>query len=190
MSAAFKEWAVVVRALLEGEQVIVLRKGGIREEGRKFSVPHDRFWLYPTYEHQDASLVKPAYQWSLAAETATAPPPGVVRVPGWAEVAAIRRTFEPSALADLDGSHIWTTDYATTRLRWKRREALWVIALRAYRLDEPFSVPYDESYGGCSSWLTWKGEVREPEGGRPALSDTAFAARLDRILSMADEPQD
>src|SRR5436309_3521432 len=108
MPAALKEWAVVCRALLEGEQVIVLRKGGIREEGRRFSVPHDRFWLYATYEHQEPSLVKPAYRAALAAEDATAPKPGIVRLPGWAEVVAIRRTFDPDELAALDGNHIWT----------------------------------------------------------------------------------
>ena len=44
---AFKEWAVVVRALLEGEQILDVRKGGLREEGRHFSVQSSRVWLYP-----------------------------------------------------------------------------------------------------------------------------------------------
>ena len=34
MPIAFKEWAVTVRALAEGEQLITLRKGGIREPGK------------------------------------------------------------------------------------------------------------------------------------------------------------
>jgi hypothetical protein len=31
MRVAFKEWAVVVDALLRGEQTVLLRKGGLRE---------------------------------------------------------------------------------------------------------------------------------------------------------------
>ena len=33
-SVAFKEWASVVRALETGQQTVILRKGGIAEEGR------------------------------------------------------------------------------------------------------------------------------------------------------------
>ena len=41
MPTAFKEWAVTVRALAEGEQLITLRKGGIREENKHFEIEHD-----------------------------------------------------------------------------------------------------------------------------------------------------
>jgi len=59
---AFKEWAAIVHALLEGEQIVDLRKGGIREDGRHFELPARRMWLYPTAEHQRAELLKPAYR--------------------------------------------------------------------------------------------------------------------------------
>ena len=47
MPVAFKEWAVTVRALAEGEQLLTLRKGGIREENKHFELDHERFFLYP-----------------------------------------------------------------------------------------------------------------------------------------------
>ena len=50
MPTAFKEWAVTVRALAEGEQLITLRKSGLRDERRRFEPRHDRFFLYPTFE--------------------------------------------------------------------------------------------------------------------------------------------
>ena len=58
---AYKEWGAVVQALLEGEQIIDVRKGGIREDGRHFSVQAKRLWLYPTVEHQRPELLKAAY---------------------------------------------------------------------------------------------------------------------------------
>jgi hypothetical protein len=52
------EWAVTVRALSEGEQLLTLRKGGIREEHKHFEIEHDRFFLYPTFDHQRNDLVR------------------------------------------------------------------------------------------------------------------------------------
>ncbi len=49
---AFKEWAVICRALAEGKQALILRKGGIAEAGGAFRVEQTRFWLFPTFVHQ------------------------------------------------------------------------------------------------------------------------------------------
>src|SRR6266540_84642 len=62
MPIAFKEWAVTVRALAEGEQLVTLRKGGIREERKHFEVQHDRFFLYPTFDHQRNDCVRASHQ--------------------------------------------------------------------------------------------------------------------------------
>src|SRR3954454_322883 len=58
MPIALKEWAVTVRALAEGGQLLTLRKGGIRDENRHFEVEHDRFFLDPTSELQACGLVR------------------------------------------------------------------------------------------------------------------------------------
>ena len=57
---ALKEWAVVCRALADGRQSLLLRKGGIAETGGQFQIEHSRFWLYPTYVHQQAEGIIPA----------------------------------------------------------------------------------------------------------------------------------
>src|SRR3984957_19043649 len=62
MPIAFKEWAVTVRALAEGEQLITLRKGGIREPGKPIRLAHERFFLYPTFDHQAGDLVRESHQ--------------------------------------------------------------------------------------------------------------------------------
>src|SRR5918997_6750044 len=62
MPVALKEWAVTVRALAEGEQLLTLRKGGIREENKHFEIEHDRFFLYPTFDHQRTDLVRESHR--------------------------------------------------------------------------------------------------------------------------------
>ena len=106
MPIAFKEWAVTVRALAEGEQLVTLRKGGIREPDKHFALDHERFFLYPTFEHQRNDVVRASHQpelrraleegvWPDAEPPAHAltrdggiPQPDRVRIRAWAEVAA------------------------------------------------------------------------------------------------------
>jgi hypothetical protein len=180
---AFKEWAVIVRALLSGEQLLDVRKGGLREEGRHFDLHASRVWLYPTVEHQRADLLKPAYTRWLDDAAATPPPDGSIRVDGWADIVGVVTTTEPDELAKIDSKLIWTNDYASSRLSWKKRDPLWVLALRAHRLMEPITLPWRDEYAGCSSWLELDGLPADPSEvpSEPALTDASFAARLDLI---------
>ncbi len=65
MPIAFKEWAVTVRALAEGEQLLTLRRGASRA-GKDFQLEHDRFFLYPTFDHQRTDLVRESHRPELA----------------------------------------------------------------------------------------------------------------------------
>lgn len=177
-----KEWAVLVHALLAGEQIIDIRKGGLREDGRHFGLPATRCWLWPTAEHQRPELLRPAYRsWvDLAAASPVGEP---VRIGGWADVVAVATITEPEHLTAIDGKLVWTHDYAESRLRWKRRDPLWVLALRVHRLLEPVSVAWRDDYGGCTSWVALDGLPGDPATlpSQPALSDEAFAARLEGL---------
>jgi hypothetical protein len=175
---ALKEWAVIVHALLEGEQVIDLRKGGIREDGRHFELSSRRLWLYPTAEHQRGELLKPAYRHWM--DLATASPVGEgITIGGWADVTDVATISEPEHLDAIASKLIWTDDYAASRLKWKKRDSLWVLVLRAHRLDEPITVSWDEAYGGCTSWVNLAGLPADPGSlaSHPALSDVAFASK-------------
>ena len=55
---ALKEWAAAIKALENGTQIFIMRKGGIIEETRDFRVQSEAFYLYPTYEHQRKELLK------------------------------------------------------------------------------------------------------------------------------------
>ena len=155
MPIAFKEWAVTVRALAEGEQLVTLRKGGIREERKHFELEHDRFFLYPTFEHQRNDVVRASHQpelrraleegvWQDGEPPASAldaptgvPQPERVRIRAWAEVAASYLITDPRAVDALSPYYVWTTDYAEKRLSWKRRHPLHVLLLRTHRIPRP-----------------------------------------------------
>ncbi len=50
MPIAFREWAVTVRALAEGEQLLTLRRERSAEANRPLKLAHERFFLYPTFD--------------------------------------------------------------------------------------------------------------------------------------------
>jgi hypothetical protein len=175
---ALKEWATIVHALLAGEQIVDLRKGGLREDARHFELSSSVAWLYPTAEHQRAELLKPAYRhWiDLASNAAVGEP---ITVHGFVDVVAHATISEPEHLDALAGKVIWTDDYATSRLQWKSRDPLWVLVVRAHRLAAPITVPWRSDYGGCTSWVELDGLPPDPRGlpSEPALTDIAFEGR-------------
>jgi len=124
--------------------------------------------------------VRPAYRRWIDDSEAGAPPERAIRVEGWADVLGVARLTEPEDLAKIDGKFIWTGEYAASRLSWKRKDALWVLALRAYRLSDPIVVPFREEYGGCTSWVDLAELPDDPASlpSEPALTDPAFEARL------------
>ena len=181
--STLKEWAAIVHALLEGEQVIDVRKGGLREDGRHFELESRRVWLYPTAEHQRAELLKPAYRHWV--DLATAAPVGEsITIAGWADVTDVATITEAEHLEAIASKLIWTDEYAESRLKWKARDPLWVLVMRAHRLDEPITVGWDEAYGGCTSWVSLDGLPADPAAlaSHPALSDVAFESKRKGVL--------
>ena len=179
---ALKEWDAIVHALAAGEQIIDLRKGGLREDGRHFGIHAPRFWWYPTFVHQRAELVKPAYHdWVRTDE----PDDRSFVVRAWADVVAVAELTEPEQVAALDSKSIWALEYAESRLAWKQRDRLTVLVCRVHRLLDPIPVSFRDEYGGCTSWVELVGLPADPAlvASEPALSDVAFEARLGGVRS-------
>jgi len=197
MPIAFKEWAVTVRALAEGEQLVTLRKGGMRETGKHFRLEHDRFFLYPTFDHQRSDLVRESHQPELrrALEEGVwadgEPPlnglgydagieqPDRVRIRAWAEVAGHWTIDDPRCVDALSPYYVWTTDYAEKRLAWRRRHPLHVILLRTYRIPRPVTVKVRDEHNGGRSWLEITRDL--PFEGTPVLSDDEFDRASEEI---------
>ncbi|MBI4305055.1 MAG: DUF1802 family protein [Chloroflexi bacterium] len=183
---ALKEWAVTVTALERGDQILLLRKGGIREDGRHFRIDHEGFFLYPTFYHEAAALLKPESR-PLFDSAMREEDDGVVTLRLWAEVAGVIEITEAHSVEALDPFHIFTGDFASKRAHWKPRHPLNVLLLRCYKLQQPQALPVMPEYSGCKSWVDLIEEY--PIGvASPVLTDREFgrkAAQIQEALSAA-----
>ncbi|CAI6082141.1 DUF1802 family protein [Cohnella sp. JJ-181] len=183
---ALREWAVAVKALEAGKQIMVLRKGGIAEETREFRLESPSFFLFPSYEHQREQLVKPGADPSVA-ETIAAfnASPDTITISSYADVVADIEVTDSETLQKLEPYHLWTEQYAEERLKWKKTKPLHVLLLRVYLLDRPVALPNGDQYGGCKSWLRLASEVSRADA-RPVLGDEAFQEQLQAVKHALD----
>jgi hypothetical protein len=158
---ALKEWASVIDALDRGEQVVLIRKGGLADP--HFGLEADRFYLFPTNYH-DAGGGEPTH----------------VPITHWAEVV---RTWQ---VRDLDTLYrlqpLVAMDRATLETRYKFRpdQAINVIAVRAWRLAKPANVKMSEEYAGCRSWVSVDEEI-DVDGSVPALAEAQLQAKIESV---------
>ena len=182
---AFKEWAVIVDALGRGDQIVILRKGGISEESGGFRVDHPEFLLFSTLFHQQReSVIEPA-QARYDVIAGDFPPVTTLRLEYFAEVAAWRRIESASTLAALRGQHVWRDELVADRFAWGRDRAIFALAVRVFRLAEPVERPMLPAYGGCKSWIELDREVGRT-GATAVLNDSAFSAKLLRFEQALD----
>src|SRR5215469_1358035 len=132
---AFKEWAVICKALAEGRQSLILRKGGIAEEGGIFKPEHSRFWLLPTFAHQQAGGVKPEALPLLRAAEGERPPAHLLRFHHFAEVSGVFWVPRLEDVLALDRLHLWSEETVRQRFAY-RSPGLYVLALRVYRVPQ------------------------------------------------------
>ena len=184
-NVAFKEWAVTIRAFDRGDQILLLRKGGIHEEGKDFRVLHPEFLMYPTYEHQKVELLKEEYHGELEQLIAEAQPNGSITFRHWARVEEAIELSDQASVDRLDPHHIWTTEYAQKRLHWKPRHPLAILLVRLYRLQQPHTVPYSPSFSGCKSWVELSDPIQLGDM-TPVMSDGEFHARVQAVRAALD----
>jgi hypothetical protein len=181
---ALKEWAVICRALAEGRQALLIRKGGIAERAGEFEVEHRHFWLYPTYLHQQKAGIVPEAAPLLDQAEADRPPLGIVRLTHFAEAARIYRIRELDDAWKLADLHCWSRATVQSRFEY-RRPGLYVLAVRVYRAPQAFDLPETAEYAGCRSWVELD-RALPTDGAIPAMQEAPFTEvvqRLDCVLS-------
>lgn len=183
LQVGLKEWAVLCRALEEGRQVILLRKGGIYESAGEFEVEHRRFLLFPTYLHQKREHLKPDQHPLLEMRDSE---PEAVRLSAGAHVTDILQLHDRQQMDAIADQHIWTPALVDMRFNYRPENPLYLLIVRVYRLAEPVTIANTPAYAGCRSWVPLDGPVAV-RGAIPALDDEAFAQRRGLILGKVAE---
>ncbi len=182
LQSALKEWAIAIEALNQGDTIILLRKGGIREQG--FQVEDSFVWLYPTYEHQKPHLLKPEYV-SKVVSVESGWHPEQITIRSCAEITDILAIDNIKQIEALQPYHIWNEQMIGDRLKWQPQKPLIVLLLKVYRLPQPQSIPYNNAYGGCKSWIELNLPIATDQL-IPAIEDNQYNQKVVEIKTLLE----
>ncbi|MEG4499604.1 DUF1802 family protein [Microcoleus sp. F10-C6] len=183
---ALKEWNVAVNALERGKTIMLLRKGGIREQAGQFNVGEKQVLLYPTFEHQQPDLLKPEFA-DRVKTVESGWHPEFIKIGSWAEITDVFLVAWEPAITALFPYHIWNEKFVSDRLKWKQNQPIYILLLRVYRLAETCEIPYIPEYGGCRSWI----DLADPillEETKAVLSDREYIERSNQIRNLIANP--
>jgi hypothetical protein len=177
-----KEWAVAVNALEQGKTIMLLRKGGIQEQGGRFKVAHDEVLLYPTYEHQQPFLLKSEYAQQVT-PVKSGWHPETIGIGSFAQITDIFPVTDEKIISASLPFHVWNQQFISDRLKWKPRQPLYILLLRTYKLAQTHIIPYRSEYGGCKSWIDLAAPISIEEA-QPVLNDSAYTALVAEIFQL------
>jgi hypothetical protein len=176
---AFKEWAVICAALAEGRQSLILRKGGIHEGPDGFQVEHNKFWLFPTYVHEQAAALTDEARPLLEQVERDQPSPAYVCISLYAVVEDVLEVRDSIVLPSLAGLHVWSDRMVDHRFHYKR-PGLFVLCVRVFALPQSIKIPNSPHFAGCRTWVDLPMDL-STAGLKPVLSDEEFSRRLAAI---------
>lgn len=148
MSIAFKEWAIIVEALGQGKQTLILRKGGIHEGAKGFQPEHDHFGLFPTGFHQHRDKVDAAIG-DLDQSLSVDP----VEIRYQASVKDVYKIENLEVLRALKSFHHWTEASVEERFEFGKWTGLYCLVLSVQKWATPQFLENKPEYGGCKSWI-------------------------------------
>lgn len=168
---ALKEWAIICKALEDGKQMLLLRKGGIMEYRKGFEVKHNEFLLYPTFEHQSIESIKAEYKEKLKEileeqnkyynnnrkkidkdnKNFNIVSNNIIKL--LAKVEDVIEISDKLTLSELRDYHIWSDEYVTMRMNYNPSKPMSVLLLRIYKIRKPLIVDINDKWAGCKSWI-------------------------------------
>jgi len=179
---SLKEWATVVKALENGDQSVLLRKGGILETASGFKIESKKFLLFPTFEHQELDHIKPQYQNYLKQVKENSPKDGYNKISSFAEVLEDLEISSEEKIKALSPFHIWSDSYINERQNWLPEKPMRAIFLKVYKIPE-MEVPLKSEYQGCKSWININADVK---AGTSVLNDSEIDSRLKKFREIVN----
>ena len=171
---ALKEWATIVKALEQGKQTVILRKGGILETGSGFNIESKKFFLFPTWEHQETKHVKPEFHDFLNEVLDKKPDEGLNKISSYAEILFEKDVESNEIINDLSSFHVWSDSYIQERRNWMPEKPMKVIFLKVVKIPE-FNLSLEPKFSGCKPWIEINSNFQE---GKLALKDDEIEQKL------------
>ena len=179
---SLKEWATVVKALENGDQTILLRKGGILDVASGFKMESKKFLLFPTQEHQEHNHIKPQFHKYLEQVKSNLPKTGFNKITSYAEVLSEADISSEQTIKKLSSFHIWSDSYINERRNWKPDNPMKAVFLKIYKIPE-LDIPLKSEYQGCKSWININEEIPV---GKTVLSDIEIKPKLDKFMEIVN----
>ena len=177
MSPAFKEWQVITEALGAGEQIIILRKGGISEGRDGFQVEAKRFWLFPTQFHAQREKTKPAAAKWFSSASPLAHAPATITLRYFADLISAPFLNHWDTVAALAPFHFWTEAAVREKFDWSQPLGLHALVVRIHRLHAPVTLALTHQMSGCKSWIELPQDFTSHPSA-PVLGDDTFSKRV------------
>lgn len=176
-AVALKEWATVLEAMARGEQLVLIRKGGLIEPGSGFELAAPSFVLYPTFEHQAVNYLRPTYRGYFDEAVARRAPEGRVRIDLAGLAVFSTHVRDPGIIERLSSFHTYNQEFVSQRLKWQPDQPMAIVVVRVFRLAPHRILDVVPRYAGCKSWVDLDAPV-SLEGAQPVIDDATFQQRL------------
>jgi hypothetical protein len=154
---ALKEWSIICKALEDGNQTILLRKGGILEYKKGFEIRQKSFLLFPTLEHQAEEYLQSKYLQTydllLRGNKSQDIQNKTNTVLVLARIEAIQEFHDHEMLPKLEKYHIWNEKYVNMRMNYNPKKPMNALLLRVYKLPQPILIDVKPEWAGCKSWI-------------------------------------
>ncbi|MEM4274419.1 MAG: DUF1802 family protein [Candidatus Nitrosocaldaceae archaeon] len=177
LDQALKEWSVVIKALEDSKQFILLRKGGILDQ--RFDIASTSFLLFPTFEHQHKQYVRDEFLYLFNDMNEK------IEIRSAASIHKVYETFDKNKLLKLSKYHIYNENFIDYRLNTYKERPVKVLLIKTYMLDEPLLLENKLEYAGCKSWVNLyiNSRIRD----KPILSNTRFESIAEEIDGVMNE---
>ena len=162
--------------MLRGETSLIFRKGGIAEGRDGFRFQQERFFLFPTFFHEQADRLR-------IDVPIVKPEPELVSFSAFVHVEFTRWIEDLSLLRSLSDLHILKPEVLEQRFAYDDPKGLHLAMIRVFSVIPMWSLPFQKSFGGCRSWVELPEAPAELRF-TPVIDDSKQAARVKRVLEV------